>query len=65
METGEENLPEEFGENPLQDESIEQAARKPRFVKILVRTGLQLVLISVFLFFIVLIFMSHTYSYHL
>jgi hypothetical protein len=65
METPEENLPLEIGQNSLQDESIEQTTPNTRLVKILMKTGAIVVLISVFIFFISVIFMSHTYSYHL
>lgn len=65
METSEENLSAKIGKNPLQDGSIEPIIAKSRFVKILVRTGAILLMILVFIFFISVLFMSHTYSYHL
>ena len=65
METPEEKLPESIEVNLLQEGKIEPGIQINRFVSLLAKTGLRLFLISVFVFFFVLIFMSHTYSYHL
>lgn len=65
METPQGKFSGEIGINSLQDGSIEQVTPKTRLVKILVKTGVILLVIIVFLFFISVLFMSHTYSYHL
>ena len=65
METIEDNLSEGFGQNVLQDENMEQMTPKTRLVNILKKTGVLLLVVFVFIFIISILFMSHTYSYHL
>jgi hypothetical protein len=55
----------ETQEEKLSDDGVEQVTSKSLFIKTLVKTGAIVLLISVFIFFIGLIFSSHTYSYHL
>jgi hypothetical protein len=65
METIGDNLSEGFEQNSLQDESMVPITPKTRLVKILKKTGVLLLVVFVFIFIISILFMSHTYSYHL
>ncbi len=65
METPEELLLQEETQEFIQEDNSDSLAGKPRLARVLIKTGAVLLFLTLFLGLLAVVFMSHTYSYHL